>query len=420
MAEKLTRHMQGVNTINSALTDRRNAFTREYKNGHMGSRVLTYEPALDREVYKTLKTFEEQGNTAYEHVRNNLNEYTAFQVETFIGERLNVGLSSFCYDLRDGKLYGQGMHEPLLDMIQRGRDCRDSLVSDVDKARQDAEIKQFDKIQSLFGSPDTKPGTTVISISPPGDEGSAYTHNFYDIFVLSENPKTKERFVAAHRYSSELSVDEYREKARALVPGYFSELQDQSIDSYFLSHPLVLDQSSDFGGKPDVIHASFHKDHEFLSTDDFESVKRQIAGLIVSYVNTLVATPDDEAFLNLTLNAIMNKADHVAERLRRTGVRPVVVKDLSHEQHSHVVHAEILKLGKQSVREVSTGCGSSSGFDKENRTASNLSSFNVADFGKDDFGSRSFNCPDCGEMNIRPVNQLISNCQHCGSEKVSC
>ena len=37
-------------------------------------------------------------------------------------------------------------------------------------------------------------------------------------------------------------------------------------------------------------------------------------------------------------------------------------------------------------------------------------------FGVDKYGSREFLCPKCGGRNIRPVNQLISNCQLCGGD----
>ncbi len=38
----------------------------------------------------------------------------------------------------------------------------------------------------------------------------------------------------------------------------------------------------------------------------------------------------------------------------------------------------------------------------------------------DKYGERSFDCPSCGKTNIRPKDELLKNCQHCGSNKVSC
>lgn len=416
--ERPTPHLQAVNKINTAISTRRDEFIAQYRQGHMGRRVLTYEPELDRGVYQTLKEHKHEG-TAYTHVKNNLNAYTTFQVETFIGERLNVGLSEFRYDLRNGVMYGQGMTDPLIAMIERGKDCRDEVVNDVDKPRQQAEIEQFTKIQQVFGNPATDIGTTIISISPPGGEGSAYVHKFYDVFVLSEDKESKERYVAARRYSSELCSENYEQKVTELVPGYFGERKDESLDAYFLSHPLVLDTKSELSNNPEAIHAYFHKGKDFLSTEDFGEVKRHIAGLIVSYINTLVENPDDDTLLKSTLNVIMRKADEVADGLRHPHRRAEVTK--SAPLAVPLTRGEMLTEGKKSVRTVSTGCGDSSGFDTKDNAASNMvTTFSMRDFGKDKLGNRVFDCPDCGQMNVRPMNELVSNCQNCGSDKVGC
>lgn len=415
--ERPTPHLQAVNRINTAISTRRDEFVSQYRAGHMGRRALTYEPELDRGVYQTLKENKHEG-TAYEHVRNNLNAYTTFQVETFIGERLNVGLSEFRYDIREGQLFGQGMTDPLLTMIERGKECRNEVVQDVDKPRQQAEIEQFTKIQQVFGNPAADIGTTIISISPPGGEGSAYVHNFYDVFVLSEDKESKERYIAARRFASELCPEDYERKAAELNPGFFEERKEESLDSYFLSHPLVLDSTSNLSNNPEAIHAYFHKGKDFLSSEDFGEVKRQIAGLIVSYINTLVENPDDDTLLKSTLNVTMRKADEVADSLRHphrraeiTSSAPIAVP---------ITRGEMLTEGKKAVRSVITGCGDSSGFGTDERASNMSTSFSTRDFGKDKFGNRTFNCPDCGEMNIRPVNELVSNCQGCGSDNVSC
>ncbi|HYK08483.1 MAG TPA: hypothetical protein VEW42_03225 [Candidatus Eisenbacteria bacterium] len=416
--ERPTPHVQAVNRINTAISARRDEFVSQYRAGHMGRRALTYEPELDRGVYQTLKEHRHEG-TAYEHVRNNLNGYTTFQVETFIGERLNVGLSQFRYDLRDGVMYGEGMTDPLIDMIARGKDCRDEVVHDVDKPRQQAEIEQFTKIQEVFGNPHADIGTTIVSISPPGGEGSAYVHNFYDVFVLSEDKDSKERYVAARRFASELCPEEYEQKAAELIPGFFTERTDESLDSYFLSHPLVLDATSNLSNNPEEIHAHFHKGKDFLSTEDFGEVKRQIAGLIVSYVNTLVETPEDDTLLKSTLNVIMRKADDVADSLRHPHRRAEVIA--SAPIAVPLSRGQMLEEGKKSVRQVTTGCGDSSAFETTDTRASNMATtFSMRDFGKDKLGNRVFDCPDCGEMNVRPVNELVNNCQNCGSDKVGC
>lgn len=41
-------------------------------------------------------------------------------------------------------------------------------------------------------------------------------------------------------------------------------------------------------------------------------------------------------------------------------------------------------------------------------------------YGSDEYGSLAFKCPKCGRTNVRTKGELLSNCQHCGTDKVSC
>lgn len=38
----------------------------------------------------------------------------------------------------------------------------------------------------------------------------------------------------------------------------------------------------------------------------------------------------------------------------------------------------------------------------------------------DEHGGRTFECPTCHLINIRPEGELLRACQHCGSDKVAC
>jgi len=82
----MTETLHTYEQINKALNRRRDQFTHEYKRGEHGSSVLTYEPEVDRQVYKTLKTFEKTSeNKDFEKVQESLNDYTTSNVNTFIG-----------------------------------------------------------------------------------------------------------------------------------------------------------------------------------------------------------------------------------------------------------------------------------------------------------------------------------------------
>lgn len=436
--------------LEERVTQRRNAFIKEYKDRVHGSRLLTYEPALDREVYKALKDQQGVHEEAHQEVLWGLNSYTRFQVETFIGERLNVGLSKFRYDMRfgnDGKgiLHGQGMEEALIDMIARGKDCRNELADDVDHPRQVAEVTQFQKIQEVLGEPQAEIGTTIISFSPPGKEGSAYAHNFYDVFILKEeSDKTGEitgkkgktvRYVEARRYASGLSIEQSLQKAEELSPGFTKELQPEEahVDAFLIAHPVVINSTHELFNNPDGIHKSLQGDKKAMSYEDFQKKVVQdetFSAMVDHYIQTLEITPEKDDELKMTLNAIMNRADEAA------GLKEPVYyyrreKEFVGPRPPLPIMLQIQQYGRQEVRSVDTGCGFSGGVGQASsrfgtygadRLPSNMSPKKSSDVssGEDKYGSRTFECPECHETNYRPYNELLPKCQYCGTTKVAC
>jgi hypothetical protein len=171
----------------------------------------------------------------------------------------------------------------------------------------------------------------------------------------------------------------------------------------------------------DDIHKQIHIDHEVLSVEDFAQIKKFCAFLMVSYINSVLLEPDNKNLHARKYNAILNKADEIAEVLKneRKGLEFV-------EQSENMSEWEIYLLGSQPVRAVDTGCGFSGGAE----VASALGSYSVAQFGyewygdrmTDSKGSRVFACPEigCGKMNIRPHEGFLERCQHCFSDKVAC
>lgn len=426
--------------IEDKITQRRETFSKEYQKNFRGTALLTYEPALDREVYKELRKHKDVHGQAYQETLRGLNTYTRFQVETFIGERLNVGLSRWQYDLRpneegQGILYGHQMEEPILEMFSRGKETRNVIGEDVDRPRQTAEITQFEKIQEVMGSPEAAVGTTIISFTPPGKEGSVYSSNFYDVFILKEDA-TKKRYVEARRYASGLSIEDSLKKSDMLQPGYTQALkpEEEHVDAFLIAHPIVLQEDHTFFDKPDELHKNLQGDPKAMSYEDFQKKVVQdktFSDMVNFYLQTLEDRPEDTVVLHQTLNAIMNRADEAA------GLRPTVAfrrnpyDEGPHPRPLLPIIAEINRYGMHQVRETSTGCGSSGGFGQEssrysgygtNRLPSNMSPKKSSDVasGEDKYGKRTFECPDCHQTNYRPYEELLPACQHCGSTKVAC
>ncbi len=321
--------------------------------------------------------------------RKPINEaFIKTQVESLISERLHSLLITRRYDLKDGILYGENSDEPFTDVIKRG--IHRSPSKEVDWVREEAELIGFYKIQNVLSNPETPVGTMILSVSPPGKDGSIYKNNFYDIFELKEYEKGK--YVELRRYSSALSLEEYAEKLG---------LENQDLnDVILLSNPIKVDRTN--LRSTDKVHEYLHKEHGYMSVEDFKKVIEVCTPFMLAYIRALIE--DDEYAIKLSFNAILNRADIASANLKK--YRSIIPSTGSIEM-----------WGSFPAREIPTGCGSSGGF-----SIGQSSPFSVSEFGasNDKYGSREFNCPECGQKNIRPENQLISGCQHCGSKKVAC
>lgn len=322
--------------------------------------------------------------------------YIERQLDTFLGERLNVLLSKNKYEIKNNLMYGEDMDEPFIEVIKRGVDYRRKAEGEnrVDKKREEAEIEGFLKIQDALCNPNTQMGTMMLSISPKGSKESLYQHNFYDIFTLKQ--AQGKRFIEARRYSSALSYEEYKDKLKLLL-----HIVDAPDDAYFLSHPVKIDPSTSlrvFFENADQIHSYLHKNHDFMKIEDFEKILLSLEGLKREYI--IRRNPH-------ILDAIMNKAD----------IKAGFYDDFIIPSTLLTVDQEIDFLGRQPVRPVAAGCGSSGSVSGDKKSFP----FSVSDFGMSDkYGDRKFECPECGKTNVRPENQLVLKCQHCNSSRVAC
>ena len=306
--------------------------------------------------------------------------YRRRQIETHIGERLNTLLSRTEYKLKDGQIFGKGENEPFINVIKAGV----GHGNPEDRLREESEIIGFSKIEKVLGDPNVPVETMMVSVSPKGKEGSLYQHNFYDVFTKKDDQ------IEARRYSSDLNWQEFGNLAQEI--GFEGQVSDVS----FLSNPIIINDSR--FKTPDQIHQFFHRKHEYLSEEDYLSILRICLPSIFYYAEN----PSEQAF-----NAVLNKADHIRENFEEIRNGRLDYLDVATKYTTDF-------WGRLPVRQTMTGCGLSGG------SALSETPFSVSDLAQDKHGPRKFDCPDCGRTNIRPKDQLIANCQHCGSSKVAC
>lgn len=319
--------------------------------------------------------------------------YLGTQISTHLKERFNVLLSKVEYSIADGHLVRQGANEPFLTSVIRGRDIvRELAPTPIDFDREDAEVEGFAKIDSFLGDPNTPLGSKVLSISPKGEEASKYQHNFYDIFTLKR--KDSQRYIELLRCSSALDQEEYT-KILGLDFG------SPPTAAKFLANPIMI---NNIFVTAEQIHKDLHKEHEYMTEDDFQEIWTGSQPAVLRYL----LNKDANSF-----NAVLNLADEVWENQKKKKRGKAFID----YKNCVFTPAMLRQLGSEPVRQVAGGCPGKSGADTNN------SAFSVSEFGnllQDKYGDRTFPCPNCGKMNTRPKDKLLSNCQHCGSDKVAC
>ncbi len=302
----------------------------------------------------------------YRFRREALISYNKDQMITNLGERFNVILSTYQYEIKDGELWGKDMDEPFMNSLKRGRDYRRENGNPVDFRREEAEVIGFEKIQNIMTDEDAPVGTVILSVSPPGLEDSTYTNNFIDIHTkkVDENGRV---YVESQRVSSGLSLDEYKEKISAFSD---IEIDDSDPSASFLEQPILIGT----GLTAEDIKFYLYKDHDYMDEKTFELIKKSVAHLTAEYARSIVVEPQSREYHRILFNTVLNKADEVFELIKSEGLGMVEkIIPISTELH---VGREIQDYGYREVREVKAGCGMSGGFDVEGKdTASSVSDF---------------------------------------------
>lgn len=350
--------------------------------------VVAYEPKFDRQAYSEVTD------------KERLDAYTKKQLETHLGERFNVLLSQTRFEIRNKEIYGENTQEPFMGVLQRGVKYRRENGNPVDFEREEAEVTGFSKIQTKLADEKTKTGAMMLSISPPGKEDSIYKHNFYDVFTLKQDEKGK--YIEGIRYSSSLTTEEYIEKLKPI-----KDFQNKPEDVDFLKDPIAIDAT--LFEDSDSIHKYFHKEHEYITKAEFDKIIEITTPLITSYINTLSDKPFDENLQLLTYNAILNKAD-IALTATKSNDQDIM-KNYS-LQSNFALKAEIFSLGRQPVRVVASGCGSSGGFAVRNMVNASSLPFSVSEFAmKKGEEKEWFSCPKCSYKATGPIGDTCPGCR---------
>ena len=322
----------------------------EQKKEHTPSKrkVVQYEIEFDLQKAKELREIKLKNPEKYEDEEKAFEGFINMQLLTALGERYNRGISEFSYRIKDGKLLGEHSDEPFETVLERGRDYRKKHGDPVDHQREAAEVIGFKKMQAIMTDEATPAGTVVISVSPPGQEGSIYKHNFYDAFK-----KREDGTLQTIRFSSALTPEETIERLWEIVPT--ATFPEEVSDIALLSHPILLGNELIL----EELHKKLHRDHQVMSEEDFMKVKEVYEVMMTSYIAGLKEDPENEQKQKEIYNAGLNIADDMADALKNktSSVQNVLRK------RKYISDNEFYALAYRPVRAVDTGCGLSGGAD---------------------------------------------------------
>lgn len=380
--------------------------------------ILNYNPVLARWKFEDVAEGED---------RQRWKNYELFQVETALRERNHAAKSvaAYLFD-QEGNRYNELFpDEPFDVVLERGQAYRMENGS-TELEREQSEIDGWREIMDTLKNPGTPLGIKAVVVSGPGIvEDTNYKDNYVDIYEARKDPDTHKRYVRMTRFNSSLVYNQYLTKAKNIDPNYFTGI-DKPIDAWFLSHPFYIHPNSQFASADDIFNHLFERRKDAMKEEDFQALFKSCLPVILFYIDCLSEEPFNPLKIALAWNAILNKSDLFGESKKREREHTSLTEFRIIPPLFMNISEEVDWLGRQPVKRVTAGCGPSVGFNTDKKKSdSSYSSFLSNSVGKfafeeenDEFGPRSFNCPECGIKNTRPVHELLPACTNCGSTKV--
>ncbi|MEK7450607.1 MAG: hypothetical protein AAB662_01550 [Patescibacteria group bacterium] len=257
-----------------------------------------------------------------------------------------------------------------------------------DSRREVAECIGFQKIEEAFLKGED---FLFLWISPPGKKEDGYGD--YSFTFIGEVKNKKIRVVP---YRNKLSLAQHRE-----IAGIFSQdAESLKTDVDFLANPVFIQKEGELNNAEDLLVRIGEKERMDLSWRQRLEVK--VRGLVDIFIE----------------GVRRNAPDSELDKIRRA------IENYTIDNKTEIIKGEFTSYdfdarhlvdtyGSYAPPRVAGSCGSSS--------SSTLMDFqSKLNPGNDKYGERSFECPSCGKTNIRPKDELVEKCQHCGSKDVAC
>lgn len=251
-------------------------------------------------------------------------------------------------------------------------------------------------------------GGTIVWAGPPGDKEEGYGDYGFIYFGKVEESDTSKRLVSMTAFRVE-------NPSLAQFNHAFSLLTGESI-SYsgaeeFLENPRV------FGGEihpkfaEKVIKNIFDFNEDKEEKEEDEEIIEQMNPMINDFTHIFRKGTNEQKILYfhaLENYALKLKKEHSKNRKVE---RIVYIDDYHYQKIQDIVGEYGYKPPT-----VTGSCGNTDSESNDIFSSGSLLNGVL----KDKYGSRAFKCSSCGRINIRPKDEMLTNCQHCNSTEVAC
>lgn len=359
----------------------------------------------------------EQRAFSLEYLPNIADQELRDDIFSYLGEyRLNV--QKYSYQLR----FSTGQDGLRLRDVYGGEALRSKALRTIEKrellgeptTREQAELWGIASLEDQLRFAQT--GDTIIWASPPGPKEEGYgNYGFIYVGNVLRNGQTVHLSMTAIRVEKP-TIAEFNQAFTALsgIQTDFNSAED------FLQTPRVVGRESD----PNMIEKILRR-YFFFEKNNTENVFQKVISKLRPMIDELISlVKSPSTSLRVTeekLRAFYALENYTLE-LKRC-YQYDWPANISHvDDYRYYQLYDIMRIHGHEPTQVSGSCGPSgktrsNGLLNRNFELLRRAIFDLED---DDFGSRQFDCPDCKETNVRPYNQLLSACQHCGSKNVAC
>lgn len=315
-------------------------------------------------------------------------------LKSYLGEyRFQLPRYSYNLSILNNELCNPETSESMADASLRSIDKKRFQGQSV--TREKAEYEGFKKISEQLMTANT--GDVIIWASPPGPKEEGYGD--YGFLFIGEIDKTQERVSMEALRLESPTIDQYV-KAVSEITG---EGVGYKVPEEFLKNPRIV-SSPDFSKIETLVRNNFHFIEDKEKKVEFENIMNKADHLVEQVIDVIQNGTEEEK-----IKALFTFENYVIELKKREKQGNVIYSDERRDLES------LSRYYSHTPPPVKGSCGST-----ETKSA-NIIGTNISSFLEDDkYGSRTFNCPKCGAVNIRPFGELLSACQHCGSEDVSC